>query len=79
MKKSRFTESQVIAVLKESDSGMKVDDVCRKHGIDLSPNSTKNTMTMCNFAPSRKTTQTQPADNEKGLTGKSKTLSYRLG
>ncbi|MEQ3463574.1 MULTISPECIES: transposase [unclassified Pseudoalteromonas] len=33
MKKSRFTESKIIAVLKEADSGMKVEDACRKHGI----------------------------------------------
>ena len=33
MKKSRFTESQIVAILKESDVGMKVSDVCRKHGI----------------------------------------------
>ena len=33
MKKSRFTESQIVAILKETDSGMKVADVCRKHGI----------------------------------------------
>ena len=33
MKKSRFTESQIVAILKENDSGMKVSDVCRKHGI----------------------------------------------
>ena len=33
MKKSRFTETQIIAILKEADSGMLVKDICRKHGI----------------------------------------------
>jgi putative transposase len=33
MKKSRFTENQVLAILKEQDSGTKVADICRKHGI----------------------------------------------
>ena len=33
MKKSRFTESQVVAILKEADGGLKVAEVCRRHGI----------------------------------------------
>jgi len=33
MKKTRFTESQIVAILKEGDSGLKVAEICRKHGI----------------------------------------------
>lgn len=33
MKKSRFTESQIVAILKETDAGKKVAEVCREHGI----------------------------------------------
>ena len=33
MKKSRFTESQMVAFLKEGGSGIPVAEVCRKHGI----------------------------------------------
>lgn len=33
MKKSRFTESQIVGVLKEGESGVPVAEVCRKHGI----------------------------------------------
>jgi putative transposase len=31
--KRRFTEAQIIGILKEAEAGMKVADVCRKHGI----------------------------------------------
>lgn len=33
MKRKRFTEAQIIAVLKENEAGAKVDDLCRRHGI----------------------------------------------
>lgn len=33
MKRSRFSEAQIIGILKEADSGLKVCNVCRKHGI----------------------------------------------
>ncbi|MDX0931652.1 transposase, partial [Sinorhizobium medicae] len=33
MKKQRFSEEQIIAVLKEQEAGAKAADLCRKHGI----------------------------------------------
>jgi putative transposase len=33
MKRSRFTEGQIIAMLREQETGAKTADVCRKHGI----------------------------------------------
>ena len=33
MKRSRFTETQIISILKEVDAGLSVKEVCRKHGI----------------------------------------------
>jgi len=36
MKSSRFTESQIVAILAEADAGRQVQDLCREHGISPS-------------------------------------------
>ncbi len=33
MKRSRFTETQIISILKEADAGMQIKQLCRQHGI----------------------------------------------
>ncbi len=33
MKRSRFTDEQIIAIVKEQEAGTKTVDLCRKHGI----------------------------------------------
>lgn len=33
MKRTRFTEDQIIGILKEQEAGVPVADLCRKHGV----------------------------------------------
>ena len=33
MKKSRFTDSQILAILKQAEAGISVPDLCREHGM----------------------------------------------
>ena len=35
MKKSRFTETQIVSILKRADAGVQVKDVCRQAGISV--------------------------------------------
>lgn len=33
MKQNRFTESQIVSIIKQQEAGSKVMDICREHGI----------------------------------------------
>ena len=33
MRKSKFTETQIVSIIKQHESGLKVSDICREHGI----------------------------------------------
>ena len=37
MKKSRYTEEQIIGIVKQHEAGMKTSDLCREHGISAAP------------------------------------------
>jgi hypothetical protein len=37
LKKSRFSESQIVAILKQHDASGKTAEICRRHGIHPNP------------------------------------------
>ncbi len=41
MKNSRFSETQIVSILKEADTGIPVKEICRKHGISDAPGLTR--------------------------------------
>ena len=36
MRKSRFSDSQIMAILKQNEEGISVPDLCREHGVSSS-------------------------------------------
>ncbi len=39
MTRKRYTEEQIIGVLKESEAGAKTSELCRKHGMSEAPST----------------------------------------
>jgi putative transposase len=52
MKRSRFTEGQIVAILKQGENGVAVADLCREHGISAA--TYYNWRPKCGLTPAQK-------------------------
>src|ERR1700751_2132435 len=55
MKRSRFSEEQIIGILKEHEAGVSVADLCRKHGVGETarPSSARKCLLIANSTACR--------------------------
>jgi putative transposase len=42
MKRKRFSEEQIIGILKEQEAGVSVSELCRKHGVSDASSGMRN-------------------------------------
>jgi putative transposase len=49
MKKSHFSETQIISILKQADAGIKVEELCRQHGISNATYAWKSKYRACKY------------------------------
>ncbi len=62
MKTSRFSETQIITILKQGDGGIKVKDLCREHGLGRPP-TTIGKPSMGGWRPRISNVSKRPSDN----------------
>jgi hypothetical protein len=51
MRKSRFSDEQIIAILKEGESGVPAADLARRHGVSQNPSTTGGRSTAASRSP----------------------------
>jgi len=51
MKKSRFTDSQILAVLKQAEAGVAAPELCREHGISTATFSINGERSLVGWTP----------------------------
>ena len=54
MKRSRFTETQILSMMEEAEAGMAIKDVCRKNGISLPTHTNGKAFMLIPKAPFQK-------------------------